>query len=253
MERVMTVLSGIGRHVARVALASSLAIATLPAAAQVYTLAEERRMAELRVTPAEVAEIRTAVPRVASFLNDVWSTTAQRNGLPYATPRIAAYTETFEHPICGRVPVNNAAYCPRGNVVLYDPIFLTALAKIVGRGAAAEGWFAIVVVIAHEWGHSIVLQTQGATMRSRRMHEFAADCLAGAVTRVAFNNRAITQRDVNSAYRTMSVLGDDVTPAQNRANMRGGHGHGSGNERQTAFAYGYDHGGARCMTATAGR
>ncbi|MCW5747627.1 MAG: neutral zinc metallopeptidase [Alphaproteobacteria bacterium] len=227
--------------------------AAAPAAAEIYSLAAEQRMASLHVTPREVAEVRASVPRIASFLNNVWTVATRQAGVPYAPPSLGAYTESFQHAACGRVSVDNAAYCPAGNIVLYDPIFLAALAKTVGGGNVAEGWFSVVVVVAHEWGHAIVLQTQRGVFRSRRMHEFAADCLAGAVARLAFDSRAINHRDLNGAYRTLSMLGDKVSTEQNAANMRAGHGHGIGPDRQTAFQYGFDNGPGRCMAATASR
>jgi predicted metalloprotease len=220
------------------------ALTGVAAPATAAMTAEQQRMARFNVSPHDVATVGAVMPRVAGYLNEVWTVATRQAGVAYAPPRVLAYTQAFEHPVCGPVAVNNAGYCPGSNQVLYDPIFLAALAKHVGGGDLGDGWYAIVVVVAHEWGHAIVAQTQGGTFRSRRAHEFAADCLAGAVTRHALAGRDIEHRHVDTAYRTLTVLGD---PA-------GGAGvHGTSLERQRAFQFGFDNGAGRCMTVTASR
>ncbi|HJQ58932.1 MAG TPA: neutral zinc metallopeptidase [Vineibacter sp.] len=220
--------------------AVSLAAATAPANA--YSVADAQRMGHAGVAPHEVASVMATVPRVASYLNAAWTAATQQAGVAYEPPRLVAYTQAFRHPVCGQVGVNNAGYCHGSNEVVYDPIYLAALAKRVGSGNLGDGWYAIVVVIAHEWGHAIVDQTQRAT-RSRRAHEAAADCLAGAVTRYALDGGTIGHREVNTAYRVLSALGDGP----------GGGVHGAGPVRQLAFQYGFDNGAARCLAATASR
>lgn len=221
-------------------VAASLSGTMAPASA--FSSADAQRMAQADVTRGEVAEVLTLAPRVASQLNAAWAAAIRQAGISYTPPRLAAYTQAFKHPVCGTVTVNNAGYCDASNEVVYDPIYLAALAKHVGRGSLGDGWYAIVVVIAHEWGHAIVHQTQN-TMRSRRAHEAAADCLAGAFTRHVFDAGNIGQREVNTAYRTLGVMGDGL----------GGGVHGAAPERQRAFQYGFDNGAARCMSATASR
>lgn len=103
------------------------------------------------------------------------------------------------------------------------------------------GDFAVVAILAHEWGHAI--QADYGLMDNVRFTiylERQADCMTGAYTLDAENRGIIGAADVQSARDLMYFVGDDLPWWDVRA-------HGSSDERVANFNMGYWGGVNACL------
>lgn len=103
--------------------------------------------------------------------------------------------------------------------------------------------FALVTVVAHEFGHHIQRQLLGAQLVQEltgTWMELGADCLAGVFAHAAYFGEAgqLTDTDVEEGMEVLWNLGNDLPFDQ------GGGPHGTRQQRETAFLMGYDTGSA---------
>ena len=106
------------------------------------------------------------------------------------------------------------------------------------------GDYAVVVIVAHEWGHSIEAQIGmlNGNLLSRQT-ELLADCLAGAYTNYLLYESSLAipdVGDVEEAAESLFQMGDDLPWFDPQA-------HGTGDEREDAFYYGIDYGYSACF------
>lgn len=133
----------------------------------------------------------------------------------------------------------NAAYCPKDNTIGWDRgVLMPALIDSFGP-------MAMVMVLAHEFGHSI--QRQGRIVSAGRpgiVFEQQADCLGGVFIRQVAEGRAShftldTTKGLNSVLAaTVSVRDADSTDPESI--------HGSAFERVTAVQMGFADGVEAC-------
>lgn len=158
-------------------------------------------------------------------------------------------------PACGEEQVtyedlaDNAFYCVLGaedeeDVVAYDDggLFPELFDEF--------GPFALVQVLAHEWGHAIqgqVLDFDSFVSAPSIIKELQADCFAGAYIRWVDDGDSevgfeLEPGDLETGIAGMLAFADPVG-----ADAADEGAHGSGFDRVNAFAEGFEQGGARCV------
>lgn len=145
-------------------------------------------------------------------IDDFWQQTFESEGVSYIPPtRFVAYTRRSASrtiSACGRIVPNNAAYCSRDHSIYYDMDMLNRMFRDFGD-------YAVVVVIAHEWAHSIQAQVYDTTtVRWTIFQELEADCLAGAYTLHLITGRSnmlsLEPGDIEEGIFNLYNLGDDL-------------------------------------------
>jgi hypothetical protein len=154
---------------------------------------------------------------VVGALDQYWTGGFARNGRAYSTPRLQWVGAEGAVTGCGGRRVTGPGYCGRdGTIYLHVPFF-------------AELWtsqkdFAVVTVIAHEWGHHV--QVLLGLSVSGIPQELQADCLAGMFAGHGAAQGYLEPGDLDEAI-TISWHAGDVA-------------HGSGSQRVEWFLRGYN-------------
>jgi predicted metalloprotease len=144
----------------------------------------------------------------------------------------------FSTPIqtgCGSVPMRNAAYCSTDDAIVWDQPFLQQRAETAGD-------FAVVAMMAHEWGHLNQEKVGlGIELRAQRMgderlavlsNELHADCEAGLFTAVQELQGHLDVGDAKEAFDLFCRAGDPPFAFLP-------HPHGTCEQRAEAFLHGY--------------
>ena len=140
------------------------------------------------------------------------------NGKNIKAPRVFVYEGVAMTP-CGEVAT--PAYCSGDNTIYLE----TKLLKIANQ---AIGDYAAYAVLAHEYGHSYMMQTK--IHPSTKEGELKADEFAGVFTRYAQQKNLLEEGDVEEALKFAFASGDyDYWDK--------GH-HGTPAEREEAFRLG---------------
>ena len=82
----------------------------------------------IEVTARDVAASNQEIGMAYTALVDMWTAELRQVGVRFVAPRIMRYSGRALTP-CGVVTPNNAEYCPSRNTILYDEVFLAAMAK----------------------------------------------------------------------------------------------------------------------------
>jgi hypothetical protein len=175
----------------------------------------------------------------AEDINTFWIETFQGYGYPYDEPRIVLHDRSQVSTGCGTAPAQvGPFYCSADHSQYYPFRFMDQQWK-------QHGDFAVVTIIAHEWGHTIqsllgVLNTGGYTIDL----ELQADCFAGAYAQYA-NTRSLNVRldesDIREGATALFYAGDpDGTPWWDSQ------AHGTGDQRMQAFVDGFEQGVSAC-------
>jgi len=134
----------------------------------------------------------------------------------------------------------NAFYCYLDRTISYDLV-------LAARNYTDAGDFAIVGVIAHEWGHHLQGLIQGQPSAAdvptfSVESELQADCFAGVYGRNSGASGAfpVNQADINEAASTFYQIGGEPRYGWFEPGF-----HGSQLERFEAFRFGFDSGEAR--------
>ena len=133
-------------------------------------------------TDADIKEVRDVVGLVnlaSEQINRLWGETFAASGMRYEPPAAVVPYVTPMQTACGPAQSGNAFYCPASNAIYYDAVFLAQQRRTASAAVGADGSFAPVVIIAHEWGHAIQRQL-GLGDGSSVGRELQADALAGA-------------------------------------------------------------------------
>ncbi|PXX62174.1 putative metalloprotease [Nocardia tenerifensis] len=139
--------------------------------------------------------------------------------------------------------VVNAAYCTDDHTIGWDRgVLLPAVVEKFGE-------MAVVMVLAHEYGHAVQGQARLGGMRTPTLVlEQQADCLAGVFLRhVAEGNSAhftLNTTDGLNAVLGVTVAIRDEDPSDSK------NAHGSAFERVTAVQIGYSDGAQACKSIT---
>ena len=173
---------------------------------------------------------------VVGDLDQFWRQNLRSLGRSYTSPRsVISYTRPL-NTACGPTYKNNAAYCVLSHSIYYDSSFLRDIYD-------DEGDFAVVTVLAHEWGH-LAQANMGITLDPRYFtiqKELQADCFAGAYARAAGQRGMLEDGDLREGVTNLFRSGDRAgTPWFDRD------AHGTPQQRASAFIIGLAHGFRRC-------
>lgn len=139
--------------------------------------------------------------------------------------------------------VVNAAYCGLDHTIGWDRGVL--LPQVVAK----FGELAVVMVLAHEYGHAIQGQARLAGLRTPTLVlEQQADCLAGVFLRHVAEGKS-AHFTVNTTDGLNAVLGATVA-FRDQGFGDPGNAHGSAFERVTAVQIGYSDGAKSCKSLT---
>lgn len=170
--------------------------------------------------------IRGVVPEINAFWRDAFAGA----GLPYLTAGVYWVPDGQSASTrCGRGRLGGPFYCRVDRTIYLDGAFFDDL-------WAFKEDAAVVVVIAHEWGHHVQhLLGIDRLRRTGMAIELQADCLAGMFLRHAALQQRLQDGDLEEAIAVSSRSGDPswTRPEDRRA-------HGSGAQRVSAFRRGYD-------------
>ena len=164
-----------------------------------------------------------------------WMTSASLGLRRIRSPRLISAANGTSTP-CGRV--EDAIYCAQNNTIYYDYNFMR-------RMYTDPGDFAVVTVLAHEWGHSVQAQlVPGWDELPSFVIEQQADCFAGAYARAADNWRLLERGDMDEGMESLYRSGD----AKGKLPLAlGYYGHGTSFKRVSVFLYGYNTDARACF------
>jgi predicted metalloprotease len=175
----------------------------------------------------------------AEDINTFWQQQFSAYGYPYREPRVVLHDRAQISTGCGVAPAQvGPFYCSADHSMYYPFRFMDQQWKQFGD-------FAVVTIIAHEWGHAVqgmlgVLNTGGYTIDM----ELQADCFAGAYARYANTesmNIRLDQSDIREGAVALFNAGDpDGTPWWDSQ------AHGTGDQRVEAFSDGFQLGVSTC-------
>lgn len=195
---------------------------------------------------------------VMSYLEDFWSSEAEKEGFDYRTPTLVLYNGSTMTP--GGIATKDMGpfYSPADEKIYLDLSFADELSQEYG----VQGDYAMAYVLAHEFGHHIqtllgvsdqvdqwsqaLNQTQYNKLSVRL--ELQADYYAGMFTNYlggqTFNGQPILDADdISDAMETAQAIGDDQLMKQatgyvNPDNFT----HGTSEQRMAWFRAGVDYG-----------
>ena len=190
---------------------------------------------------AELHNLDQVVINTAPVINDFWASYFEEEGIEYRMPELNYYN-TPQNPGttmrgCGKLPLDNAIYCPMDKDIYLDYQFLNEQIDEFGDASVA-------MVIAHEWGHH-VFSTMGhrITMDGELdsenefysiQGELRADCYAG-VSMANFEELGMLEDgDIDEVYDITLEFGDSpgTRPTEPGA-------HGEGKLRKAVLKAGY--------------
>ncbi len=182
------------------------------------------------------------VEQAARLFERIWKEYFKSRGEVYQAPILTAFTGK-QGSACGKVNPGNAYYCDKDNTVYYDADFLAALRLRVASETGTSGEAAPVIAIAHELGHAVFAQMnrqarpRGAMQQLQGYgEEKVADCLAGALTRAAAEQRVLAAGTLAEAEATIAIIG----------NLNARKGHPAWRVRYDSFLSGYRNGVNAC-------
>ncbi|MCL4249472.1 MAG: neutral zinc metallopeptidase [Anaerolineae bacterium] len=200
--------------------------------------------------PAETsqgAEPRGVVPTsleqifniAAEDINDFWIEAFQQYGYQYTQPSIRLFDQSRISTGCGVAPREVGPFYCNVDHTMYYPLWF------MDQQWRTYGDYAVVTIIAHEWGHSIqnllgVLDNGDYTIQT----ELQADCFAGAYTNYA-NTRStkirLDQSDIEEGANALFHAGDPYG-----TEWWDPQAHGNGDQRYQAYSDGFTKGLSDC-------
>src|SRR5688572_3433510 len=90
------------------------------------------------ITRADVAASNAKVRMAYEALVVMWEEEFARIGLRFAAPALARH-RTPVRSACGVLRPGNAAYCPAGNAIYFDDVFVALQAKAAARELGTDG------------------------------------------------------------------------------------------------------------------
>ncbi len=180
------------------------------------------------VAPASTWEVEELVKTATYYINAYWREVFAANRLRYVAPSVY------------RAPrrIQNALYVPSAHAIYYDYDFFY-------EQMSRHGDFAVVTILAHEWGHAIqtLMENQGRLSANRLdiEKELKADCFAGAFARNESHTPRLEADDIAKALSSLMAAGDHQSISIFARNA-----HGTSQKRRTAFANGFRYGVEGC-------
>lgn len=175
----------------------------------------------------------TLLAAAATDINNFWQRNFTDIRRIYVPPKMIPYTGQIRTH-CGIAEPNNAFYCPVSNAIYYDYNF-------VNRSYLNVGDYAVVGIIAHEWGHAVQAHLGISRGNSFSLQmELQADCFAGSYTKFAEVTGKLDPGDLDEAGEDLFRSGDPKEMPWFAPQA-----HGKPLQRVGAFLDGYN--GRRCL------
>ena len=194
------------------------------------------------------------VAHVLGDTEDTWTAIFSENGMQYAAPRLALFSQGINTGCGSATSAAGPFYCPPDQKVYIDLAFFQQLETEF----AAQGDFAKAYVIAHEVGHHVqnLLGTADKVHAARHQAseadsnelsvrmELQADCYAGIWAHHADSARQLVEAgDIDEALTAASAVGDDTIQKRVQGHVdQESFTHGSGAQRRQWFRRGLDSG-----------
>lgn len=170
-------------------------------------------------------------------INDFWTGVLAKDSADYTEPDVVVYDTAKVRTRCGTAPSEiGPFYCVKDNTAYFPRDFMADQHDRIGD-------YAVVVIIAHEWGHAIQAQVDSNTGISIQ-RELQADCYAGAYSQYALtaSKRVVLEDgDIDEATASLFEAGDS-----GGGSWFDGTAHGDGEQRQAAFNNGLNNGYESC-------
>jgi predicted metalloprotease len=193
---------------------------------------ETANLPETAVSPDDVRTMVQKVRFAQGVLEEFWSNEFARSGYRFRSPGVKIF-ENVTYSACGES--RDARYCRLDHTIYLNAYFLYNQMQRVSQRLGTDGDMAAVVVIAHEYGHSVQAQVPGFS----RLVELNADCMAGAFTRFSAQKGYLDSDDIAEASSGLA-MNPEYSVWFNPTS------HGTSAERVTAFGNGYNGGVAAC-------
>ena len=187
---------------------------------------------EMEVSADDIQTMRQKVNFAQSVLEEFWNNEFAGNGIRFRSPNVRIF-EGATNSACGSMSTAN--YCSYDHTIYLNSYFLYSQMEMVSRRLGSDGDMAAIVIIGHEYGHSV----QAQVPLFRGYLELNADCMAGAFTRYSGQKGVLDSDDIPEA-RYGLYMNPEYSVYWNR------HSHGTSQERVAAFDIGLFYGTARC-------
>jgi uncharacterized protein len=182
-------------------------------------------------------ELDELVELAALDINDFWEGVFDEIDERYVAPDVEVSGRAEFRTGCGRISAEvGPFYCPPDHKIYLPEWFMDYELETVGD-------FAVVVILAHEWGHAIQSQWEGVRDEFSILTELQADCFAGAYTRHAADfseNVTLSEGDLQEGVVALYFAGDLSTDWFDET------AHGDSQQRLTMFLTGFQDGYASC-------
>jgi uncharacterized protein len=163
-------------------------------------------------------------------IDSFWADSFAGAKVPYRRVAVVFYDQPIETP-CGKGIANNAFYCEKSNTIYADIDFLY-------RQFLSYGDYAVVNILAHEFGHAV--QTQLGIADPDIFQELRADCLCGVYTVHASQKGILSNGDIEEAEMSLYKVGDNGSWEKRGA-------HGRPEQRVNNFRLGLQYGIGGCF------
>jgi predicted metalloprotease len=170
------------------------------------------------VTPAELNTVVSKSKSALAFLDQFWAAEFRKANRPFARPGISV------------LRTGQAFYQSKDHTIYLNPNFFVERMRAAAQQTGTDGDMAFIVILAHEYGHSVQRQL-GLLGNDCLKVELQADRLAGAFARAANEKGMIERGDFDEATYTF-FSGRDATDKYYAC------AHGSGTQRVDAFTTG---------------
>lgn len=189
-------------------------------------------------TPQSLTPLPQLVRQTVVEVDLYWQHQFAAAGIPYEHAEARLY-EGVTATACGDAHQGDGSfYCPKDHTIYLATHFLDDFIHPYGD-------YAVVQVIAHEWGHHVQVLagtglpatpavTSGGAATAMAV-ELQADCLAGTYFGDAVHRHAATVTDVDEAITLLMEKGGDPGPIPPDARYA----HGTGADRVRLFLQGY--------------
>jgi len=169
-------------------------------------------------SPVTQAELNTVIAKskgALEFLDRFWGNVFSASRQPFGRPGVKVMTS------------GQAFYNRQDHTIYLNPIFFVERMRAAAEQTHTDGDMAFIVILAHEYGHSV--QRQLGLLGSDCMRvELQADRMAGAFARAAQESRLVDPGDFDEATYTFFTGRDQTDKYYQCA-------HGSGTQRVDAF------------------
>lgn len=180
--------------------------------------------------------VRDLLELGALDINEYWAAVFEENNLRYSRPNVILFQARRINSGCGVADARTGPfYCGRDHTIYLPQNFMQSYLNNVGD-------FAVVLILAHEWGHAV--QAQVGELRGLSItRELQADCYAGSWARYAnsfSDNVRLDPGDLDEGATMLFLVGD------RNADWFDDNAHGTSQQRIAAYNAGLENSYGEC-------